>query len=108
MFGLQAGALRRLECAFEREQSAGARRRRPEEPREERELLRVIRESAFMDDERRTRQRISDFEIVLTAADLPDMSPSRSRVVDERIIRPLADLVRICVDVLDTAVEENS
>src|SRR5215469_12320693 len=43
--------------------------------------------------EERAAQRVSGFEVVLTAAYLADPSPSRSWIVAERIVHPFADLM---------------
>ena len=98
-----AGALGALERALVRVVSGRAVRRRPEEPVEEREFLRVIREAVVVNRVVRTGQRIADLEIILTARNLARVAPRGRAVVDERIVVQLAELVRIGADVLQAA-----
>src|SRR5947199_9049364 len=51
------------------------------EPREERQLLRVVGEPVDRVGERRAAQRVPDFEVALAAGHLSDVTPRRGGVV---------------------------
>src|SRR5580692_3121817 len=103
---LGAGALRVREGSLERELAAGSGRLRAIEPREERELLRVVAKALVRYAKRRSGKGVADFEVVLASVHLADVTPCRGSVVDERVVDQLADLVRPRVDVFDRLVED--
>lgn len=66
----------------------------------------MIREAVVRQRECRSGQRISDFEIILAPAHLPDITPRGRAVIDKRFVDELADFVRPGVDVLDRRAED--
>src|SRR5215469_6580521 len=68
------------------------------EPAEERQFLQVIGGAAAdlrrWERELRAGQRVTDLQVALTIGLLADVAPRRDRVVAERVVGPLADLVR--------------
>src|SRR5215467_2712029 len=79
------------------------------EPRQEDEIFRVVREPVYSDGERVPGDRISDFEVALASAHLPDVTPCRNDVGcrNQRIIHPLANFVAQSVNILDRYAEDS-
>src|SRR5437868_2432398 len=97
---LRARRRKRLEGIAERVPTVDCRRRLPvRKPTEKHQVLRMVSKSVQRLIKGNPRKRIANFQIVLTSAYLAHIAPRWSRIVDQRIIHPLTDLVTKCVDI---------